>query len=70
MSRRVYVDTAWKSKLHTCYDPAEDKFFEVEDLAGLAGRYDEVYIDCALFPNMWPPAEGVDKRWRDDLLFC
>ncbi|MEM2847064.1 MAG: hypothetical protein QW624_05510, partial [Nitrososphaerota archaeon] len=51
MVRRVFVDTAWNSKLHTCYDPAEDMFFEVEDLAELTGRYDEVYIDCALFPN-------------------
>ncbi|MEM1710813.1 MAG: hypothetical protein QXU12_00180 [Nitrososphaerota archaeon] len=59
MVRRVYVDTAWKSKLHTCYDPAEDGFFEVEDLAELAGRYDEVYIDCALFPNMWPQLKAL-----------
>ena len=59
MVRRVYVDTAWKSKPHTCYDPAEDRFFEVEDLAELAGRYDEVYIDCALFLNMWPQLKAL-----------
>ncbi|MEM1726800.1 MAG: hypothetical protein QW662_00005 [Nitrososphaerota archaeon] len=59
MVRRVFVDTAWNSKPHTCYDPAEDMFFEVEDLAELAGRYDEVYIDCALFPNMWPQLKAL-----------
>ncbi|MEM3921957.1 MAG: hypothetical protein QXG25_03630 [Nitrososphaerota archaeon] len=59
MVRRVFVDTAWNSKPHTCYDPAEDRFFEVEDLAGLAGRYDEVYIDCALFPNMWSQLKAL-----------
>ncbi|MEM1655264.1 MAG: hypothetical protein QXY27_02915 [Nitrososphaerota archaeon] len=59
MTRRVYVDTAWKSKLHTCYDPAEDGFFEVEDLAELAEKYDEIYVDSALFPNMWPQLKAL-----------
>ncbi|MEM0328984.1 MAG: hypothetical protein QXW02_01190 [Nitrososphaerota archaeon] len=62
MVKRVFVDTAWNSKPHTCYDPAEDKFFEVEDLAELAEKYNEIYIDCALFPNMW----GQLKALIDD----
>jgi len=59
MVKRVFVDTAWNSKPHTCYDPAEDRFFEVEDLAELAGRYDEVYIDSTLFPNMWSQLKAL-----------
>ncbi|MEM1712019.1 MAG: hypothetical protein QXU12_06505, partial [Nitrososphaerota archaeon] len=38
---------------HTCYDPAEDGFFEVEDLAELAEKYDEIYVDSSIFPRMW-----------------
>ncbi|MEM3793619.1 MAG: hypothetical protein QXS76_01785 [Candidatus Bathyarchaeia archaeon] len=53
MVRRVYVDTAWNSKPHTCYDPVEDRFFEVEDLAELAEKYDEIYVDSSIFPRMW-----------------
>jgi len=59
MIRRVFVDTAWNSKPHICYDPGEDGFFEVEDLAEFAGRYDEVYLDSALFPNMWPQLKAL-----------
>jgi len=59
MVRRVYVDTAWKSKLHTCYDPVEDRFFEVEDLTELAEKYNKVYLDSALFPNMWPQLKAL-----------
>jgi len=59
MTRRVFVDTAWNSKPHICYDPGEDGFFEVNDLAELAGRCDEVYLDSALFPNMWPQLKAL-----------
>ncbi|MEM1976384.1 MAG: hypothetical protein QXX29_00605 [Nitrososphaerota archaeon] len=59
MVRRVYVDTAWKSKLHTCYDPVEDRFFEVEDLAELAEKYNKVYIDNTIFPRMWPQLKAL-----------
>ncbi|MEM3921640.1 MAG: hypothetical protein QXG25_01995 [Nitrososphaerota archaeon] len=59
MSRRVYVDTARNSKPHACYDPAEDRFFEVKDLAELAEKYDEIYVDSALFPNMWPQLKAL-----------
>jgi len=59
MARRVYVDTARNSKPHACYDPAEDRFFEVEDLAELAEKYDEIYVDSALFPNMWPQLKAL-----------
>ncbi|MEM1727671.1 MAG: hypothetical protein QW662_04550 [Nitrososphaerota archaeon] len=59
MTRRVFVDTAWNSKPHICYDPGEDGFFEVNDLAELAGKYDEVYLDSALFPNMWPQLKAL-----------
>ena len=59
MVRRVYVDTAWKSKPHTCYDPADDRFFEVEDLAELAGKYDEIYVDSSIFPRMWDQLKAL-----------
>ncbi len=59
MVRRVYVDTAWNSKPHTCYDPAEDRFFEVEDLAELAEKYNKVYIDNTIFPRMWPQLKAL-----------
>ena len=62
MVRRVYVDTAWKSKPHTCYDPAEDRFFEVEDLAELVEKYNEIYVDSTIFPRMW----GQLKALIDD----
>jgi hypothetical protein len=52
MAKRVFIDTAWKSKKHTCYDPQNDVFFEVDSLTELRD-YDEVYLDGSLFPNMW-----------------
>jgi len=52
MTRRVFVDTAWKSKKHTCYDPDRDFFFEIDSLIEFKD-YDEVYLDGSLFPNMW-----------------
>jgi len=80
MTRRVFVDIAWNSKPHICYDHSEDRFFEVNDLAELAGKYDEVYLDSTLFPNTWPQLKAlIDngarifyfakpwtwKRWRE-----
>jgi len=52
MSERVFVDTAWNSKPHACYDPHADKFFEVERLMDL-GNYEEIYLDSLLFPGIW-----------------
>jgi hypothetical protein len=58
MVRRVFVDTRWRpkknrgSKMHTCYDPEKDIFFEVNELTELKD-YDEIYLDSSLFPNMW-----------------
>jgi len=83
MARRVYVDTAQNSKNskpHACYDPAEDRFFEVKDLAELAEKYDEIYVDSSIFPRMWDQLRAlIDngvrifyfakpwtwKRWRE-----
>lgn len=59
MARRVFVDTAWSSKHHICYDPGEYRFFEVNDLADLAEKYDEVYLDSTIFPNMWPQLSAL-----------
>ena len=50
--KRVFVDTARNEKLHACYDPGMDKFFEVRDLSELRD-YDEIYLDSSPFPNMW-----------------
>jgi len=52
MIRRVFIDTAWNSKKHVCYDPDKDSFFEVDSLAELKD-YDEIYLDSSIFPNMW-----------------
>jgi hypothetical protein len=52
MVRRIFIDTAWKSKKYTCYDPDRDTFFEVDSLIELED-YDEIYLDGSLFPNMW-----------------
>ncbi|MCL7391563.1 MAG: hypothetical protein LZ171_05940, partial [Thaumarchaeota archaeon] len=58
MVRRVFVDTKWRprknrgSKMHVCYDPQNDVFFEVNELTELKD-YDEIYLDSSLFPNMW-----------------
>ena len=49
---RVFVDTAWNSKKHTCYDPIKDAFFEVDSLVELKD-YQEMYLDSSIFPNMW-----------------
>jgi len=50
--RRVFVDTAWNRKFHTCYDPLADRFFEARKLTDLKD-YDEIYIDSLLFPGIW-----------------
>ena len=56
--KRVFVDTAWKRKLHTCYDPLTDRFFEVEKLAYLKD-YEEIYLDSLLFPGIWRELRGL-----------
>jgi len=50
--RRVFVDTAWNSKPHACYDPLTDRFFEEDKLADLKD-YDDIYLDSLLFPGIW-----------------
>ncbi|MEM3644269.1 MAG: hypothetical protein QW120_04910 [Nitrososphaerota archaeon] len=50
--RIVFVDTANNSKNHCCYDPVEDRFFEVESLRELED-HDEVYLDSSIFQSMW-----------------
>jgi hypothetical protein len=50
MTRRVFVDTKWRPKknrglkMHVCYDPEKDIFFEVNELTELKD-YDEIYLD-------------------------
>jgi len=56
--KRVFVDTAWKRKLHTCYDPLIDRFFEVKKLADLKD-YGEIYLDSLLFPGIWRELRGL-----------
>jgi len=51
MSMRVFIDTAWNSKKHVCYDPEGNVFFEVDSLVEL-NDYDEIYLDSSIFPNM------------------
>jgi hypothetical protein len=63
MTRRVFVDTAWKSKKHTCYDPDRDFFFEVDSLIELKD-YDEVYLDGSLFPNIWQQLRELISNGR------
>jgi len=63
MVRRVFIDTAWKSKKHTCYDPDRDIFFEVDSLTELKD-YDEVYLDSSLFPNMWQQLRELISNGR------
>jgi hypothetical protein len=54
MIRRVFVDTKWRpkknrgSKMHVCYDPQNDIFFEVNSLIELK-YYDEIYLDSSFF---------------------
>lgn len=49
---KVFVDTAWNSKPHACYDPEVDEFFEAEKLTDLKG-YDKIYLDSLLFLGIW-----------------
>ena len=56
--KRVFVDTAWKRKLHTCYDPLTDRFFEVKKLADFKD-YGEIYLDSLLFPGIWRELRGL-----------
>lgn len=59
MVERVFVDTAWNSRPHTCYDPAEDRFLEVNGLAELLRKYDEIYLDSSIFPSMWSQLKAL-----------
>jgi hypothetical protein len=69
MVRRVFVDTKWRpkknrgSKMHVCYDPEKDIFFEVNELTELKD-YDEIYLDCSLFPNMWQQLRELISNGR------
>jgi len=49
---RVFVDTAWNSKPHACYNPRADQFFGARNLTDLKD-YDEIYLDSLLFPGIW-----------------
>jgi len=63
MTKRVFIDTAWNSKKHVCYDPEGDVFFEVNSLTEFKG-YDEVYLDSSIFPNMWKQLKEVISNGR------
>jgi len=69
MVRRVFVDTKWRakknrgSKMHVCYDPQNDVFFEVDSLTELKD-YDEIYLDSSLFPNMWQQLRELVSNGR------
>jgi len=63
MFRRVFIDTAWNSKKHTCYDPSKDIFFEVNNLTELKD-YDEIYLDSSIFPNMWQQLRELISNGR------
>jgi hypothetical protein len=69
MVRRVFVDTKWRpkknrgSKMHVCYDPQNDVFFEVNELTELKD-YDEIYLDSSLFPNMWQQLRELISNGR------
>ncbi|MCL7383019.1 MAG: hypothetical protein LZ174_01805 [Thaumarchaeota archaeon] len=63
MVRRIFIDTAWRSKKYTCYDPDRDTFFEVDSLTELED-YDEIYLDGSLFPNMWQQLKELISNGR------
>ncbi|MCL7396631.1 MAG: hypothetical protein LZ167_04405 [Thaumarchaeota archaeon] len=69
MVRRVFVDTKWRSKknrglkMHVCYDPQNNIFFEVNELTEL-NDYDEIYLDSSLFPNMWQQLRELISNGR------
>ncbi|MCL7384004.1 MAG: hypothetical protein LZ174_06940, partial [Thaumarchaeota archaeon] len=69
MTRRVFVDTKWRSKknrglkMHVCYDPEKDIFFEVNELTELKD-YDEIYLDSSLFSNMWQQLRELISNGR------
>jgi len=69
MVRRVFVDTKWRSrknrgsKMHVCYDPQNNVFFEVNELTELKD-YDEIYLDSSLFPNMWQQLRELISNGR------
>jgi len=55
---KVFVDTAWNSKLHACYNPDANRFFEVRRLSDLKD-YGEIYLDSLLFPGIWRELRGL-----------
>jgi hypothetical protein len=69
MVRRVFVDTKWSprknrdSKMHVCFDPQNNVFFEVNELTELKD-YDEIYLDSSLFPNMWQQLRELVSNGR------
>jgi hypothetical protein len=69
MVRRVFVDTKWRSrknrgsKMHVCFDPQNNVFFEVNELTELKD-YDEIYLDSSLFPNMWQQLRELVSNGR------
>jgi hypothetical protein len=69
MISRVFVDTKWSprkrrgSKMHVCYDPQNNIFFEVNELTELKD-YDEIYLDSSLFPNMWQQLRELVSNGR------
>jgi hypothetical protein len=75
MTRRVFVDTKWRpkknrdSKMHVCYDPQNDTFFEVNSLIELK-YYDEIYLDSSLFPNMWQQLRELVNNGKNVYYFC
>jgi hypothetical protein len=68
MSRRVFIDTAWNSKKHTCYDPEKNIFFKVDSLIELKD-YDEIYLDSSLFPNMWQQLRELTSNGKSVYYF-
>ncbi len=55
---KVFVDTAWNSKPHACYNPDANRFFEVRRLSDLKD-YDEIYLDSLLLPGIWSELRGL-----------
>ena len=77
--RRVFVDTAWKRKFHTCYDPLTDKFFEVDEVKELLQRVRRKIVDKGFKLMPWlsrvSKELGLERRlerlnragWANDL---
>ena len=65
---KVFIDIAWNSKKHVCYDTDRDLFFEVDSLAELKD-YDEIYLDNSLFPDMWQQLREVISNGKNVYYF-